>query len=765
VTLFPAGHRSIRFPLVHPFALVQPVLPVLAILVVLHVGAAAAGAATLTGRVIDPDGRAVANARVLLVTANGVEAEGTADADGNFTVSALPAGRCDLHVVAQGLQAEPTTVVLGADETKTIELRLRLSAMSESVVVSASQVEVPLSRAAGSVTVITAADLAARQIETVADALRLVPGLTVVRSGGRGGITSVFPRGGASNYTLVLVDGMRANSFGGGYDFAHLSVADVERIEIVRGPQSALFGADAIGAVVQIVTRRGGRPRAEGTLEAGSQGTRRATVGAAGSSGAWTVGGGAERTQSDGFTGVAPATGEIVSNDDYHLAHASGTFGWQHANGPDVVVNANIGRDERGFPGPFGANPIGAFKAVDRVSRGIDDTRQIGTRVTHPWSPRLRQRLDASYTDLSGNFTDAFGSSSTGTRRFDGRVQEDAGFSPEFGASAGAEFLAERGTSTFITGTAGQPIPIRRAVTGTFAELRYARHERLFVTGGVRLEHLTRQAVEADPSPFTARPAFAAQTINSFNPKVAVNYLAGPATKLHASAGTGIRPPDAFEIAFTDNPNLKPERSRSLDAGVEQQIAGGAYVIGATAFFNRYDDLLITIGRSLRDASRYRTDNISNAQSRGVEITGDARLAQALLVRASYTFSGTEILSVDGLNRVAPVPFNVGDPLIRRPRHQGAVDLMYTAKRFTGFGEITTRARTLDVEPSLGSFGGLFFSAGYTVANAGGSVRVGPGVELYARGLNLTNRGYEETLGFPALGRSGIVGVRVAASR
>ncbi len=137
---------------------------------------------------------------------------------------------------------------------------LRLSALTESIVVSASQVDVPLSRAADSVTVITAAELQARQIETTADALRFVPGLTVNRSGSRGAVTSLFPRGGGSNYTLVLVDGIRVNSFGGGYDFAHLSSVDVDRIEIVPGPQSALFGSDAIGAVVQVITPEEDRP-------------------------------------------------------------------------------------------------------------------------------------------------------------------------------------------------------------------------------------------------------------------------------------------------------------------------------------------------------------------------------------------------------------------------------------------------------------------------------------------------------------------------
>ena len=132
--------------------------------------------------------------------------------------------------------------------------------------------------------------------------------------------TSLFPRGGNSNYTLVLVDGIRANAFGGGYDFAHLPVSDVERIEIVRGPQSALFGSDAIGAVVQVVTRRGGPPAVSGLVEAGGEATTRTAVHATDGHGGWSWGTGAEHTKSEGFTGISPATGERVGNDDYRLS-------------------------------------------------------------------------------------------------------------------------------------------------------------------------------------------------------------------------------------------------------------------------------------------------------------------------------------------------------------------------------------------------------------------------------------------------------------
>jgi outer membrane receptor protein involved in Fe transport len=336
------------------------------------------------------------------------------------------------------------------------------------------------------------------------------------------------------------------------------------------------------------------------------------------------------------------------------------------------------------------------------------------------------------------------------------------------GASAGVELMRERGSSTFITGSTGQTTPIDRSVTGAYGEVRAVGRERLFVTGGLRLEHLTRDPVEPDPNGFPPRPAFPSQTINSLNPKIAVSYLVtGPgqsraATRLRASAGTGIRSPNAFEIAFTDNPALRPERSRSFDAGIEQQLAGGAYSFGATAFSNRYEDLIVTIGESLRGASPYRTDNVSNARARGAELTGDARLPSGFTLHGNYTFLATEILSVDGLS-LAPLPFSVGDPLIRRPRHQGALDLIYASARLSAFAELTTRSQVLDLEPNFAS--SVFFTPGYSVINAGVSVPVAKGVLLTARALNLANRAYEETLGYPAMRRSGLVGVRIAWHR
>ncbi len=729
-----------------------------------------AAAATLAGRVVDPDGRAVPHVRIVITGPLGAVADTVTGAAGDYEVADLPDGRYAVRVVADGFVAPVAEVIVAGGERRELPIQLRLGAVEEAIVVSASQIDAARSEIPASVTVITAADLQARQIETVADALRDVPGLSVTRSGGRGGLTSLFPRGGSSNYTLVLVDGVRTNTFGGAFDFAHLSVANIDRIEVVRGPQSALYGSEAIGAVVQVITKRGGAPSLNGLLEAGSQGTVRATVGTAGSRGAWSWGLGAERLATDGFTGATSDAGDTVTNDDYTRTQATGTLGYRGGGGVDAMVAASLGTDERGFPGPWGANPIGVFGGIDAVSRGTNENRRVGVRVAHPLPAGVRQRIEASYTDLASDFVSGFGPSSSGTKRFDGRIQEDVAVSRQLVLSAGAEFIREQGRSTFVTGDGGQPIPVNRRSLGLFGEARLTAGRRLIVTAGLRLEHMVRQAVEPDPTAFQPRPLLPRQSIRSLNPKLAAVYTVGPlagawaTTRVRASAGTGIRPPDVFEIAFTDNADLQPERSRSVEAGVEQQLARGAVVLDAAWFGNRYDDLIVTVGRALGGASRYRTDNISNARARGLELSAQTRLPYGLRAAGTYTRLATETLAVDGLG-AAPPPFRAGDPLIRRPGHQGALDLRYATSRLSAFATVTLRSRMLDLEPNFGGSGGLFDTPGYAVIDFGAAVPLRRGLELFGRINNAANRRYEETLGYPALGRTGLVGVRVAASR
>lgn len=726
-------------------------------------------AGSVAGVVTDPAGARVPHARVLLVSALGAVASSDTDALGQYRFEGLPPGRYELRVAAPGFRADARTLLVGSGGPLDVPVRLHVSALAESVVVSASHVELPLSRAADSVTVMTARDIADRQLETVADAIRSVPGVTVSRNGGRGGVTSLFPRGGESDFTLVLVDGIKANTFGGGFDFSALSTADVERIEVVRGPESALFGADAIGAVVQVITRAGGRPAAEASAEAGSFGTRRFTGGTSGSRGPLSWGASAERVSSDGFTGPAPATRENVVNDDYRSTHFSATGGWRTPGRGDLRGSFNVTSSSRGFPGPFGSNPVGAYTAVDRLSQGDTRTTQLGVRWLQTLGSRVRQTASASYANLDNDFTSEYGLSASASRRWSARAQTDVELAGALSLSAGVEAQRERATSTFITAEAGEPVPIRRLILGAFGELRAQPTGRLSVTAGVRADRIRRDRLDASLDPYSPRPVFGADATTSVNPRISAAFIVPGggergSVKLRATAGTGIRAPDGLEIAFTDNPNLKPERSRSAEAGADWTLPGERVVLGATAFFNRYRDLIIAVGPAIADASRYRTDNISNARSRGVEISASLRPLSGLSARLGYTFLSTAILAVDRLG-VAPTPFRVGDRLLRRPAHEASLDITWTRDRLALFARAGARGRTLDVEPTWGTYGGLFENAGFGVVDAGAGWRATRHVEVLARVGNLLDKRYEETFGFPALGRNAMLGVRLAAGR
>lgn len=714
----------------------------------------------LTGRIFDPQGQPVAGATVVVAGAASAPLTTTTDADGHFSFATLPEGRYDVTASAPGL----TGHAAGVSAAGPLALTLRVAAISETLVVSAAQIDQPLSRTADSVTIIPGRELEARQVTTLAGALATVPGFTVARTGGPGTLTSLFPRGGESDFTLVLIDGIRANSFGGGADLSQVPLADVERVEVVRGPQSAIFGADAIGGVVQIITRQGGAPAASAEIEAGSRDTRRLRAGTTGSLRALRWQAGAEHVEDAGFTGDAPANGERVTNDDARARHAWAGGGWRGGHGTDVQGTFRYVGTERGAPGPYGSDPAGRFFGVDRISRGTTDRHALGVRIVHPWTgpaSRVRQRIELDAADYDLLFVSPFGVSTSDTRRLHTRVQTDAALNADVGVSVGAEWLDERARSSFIQ-QGGAVVPVNRRVLGTFAEGRWNGHPRLSVQAGLRVEHITRGAFAVN--------GFADDAVTSINPKVSVSWLASRAlpgadrwTRVRAAAGTGIRPPDVFEIAFTDNPSLEPERSRSVELGVTQALASGALQLDATTFVNRYDDLIVSVG-SLRDVSRYRTDNVSNARARGIELGAAWQSRAGISARLAYTFLDTAILAVDN-SAEAPSPYRVGDALPRRPTHGGAVVLGWTHRRGSMFATIDARGEALDAEPAFGPSGGLYQNAGRTVADLGGSVRVVRSVDLFARALNVLDRQYEEVLGFPSPGRTAFVGIRVVARR
>ena len=439
----------------------------------LTTSAYAAFAGPVTGRVVDPDGRPAPGATVLLVQGSSIVASAVSDGSGQFALAAPAEGRFELRVALEGFRAEPVTIN-GDKETHEVgTITLAVSAISESMLVSASQTDIPLTTTSSSVTVITGEQLEAHQVESLGDALRIVPGLWVAASGGRGAITSVFPRGGESDYSLVLIDGVQANAFGGGYDFAHEPIANIDRIEIVRGPQSALYGSNAIGSVIRVVTKRGGPPSVGGSVEGGSFGTSRLTASTAGGLDAWQWGLAAERLATDGMNGEVAPVGETVENDDYERHGVAGGVGWAPRPGTGVRADVHYLRDERGFPGPFGSNPGGFFSGIDTVARGEDERWLTSISGAAPLSSSVRVQAQVAQSRIDDVFESSFGSSTSFSRRTNVRGQVDLRASSDLEGSAGAEYQRERAGSTFITDSSSHEVPVERSLTGVFAEARW----------------------------------------------------------------------------------------------------------------------------------------------------------------------------------------------------------------------------------------------------------------------------------------------------
>ncbi len=725
-----------------------------------HFSLFAAAPSSVRGTVVDPDGANVAFAQVLVTSASEVVARVTTDERGTFRVEGLTPGRYELRVAREGFRAIPLEIDVAPDETRTVTLHLQVSAVSEAVVVSAAQVDLPLSRTPATTTIVTRQDLDAYQLDTIAEALRRVPGVSLARNGTEGGVTSLFSRGGESDFTAVAIDGVPVNSFGGAFDFAHLTAGDVERIEVVRGPQSALWSGGAIGGVVNIITLPEAARLFGASADIGSRGGDRIAADGVVPAGTWRIAFGGERATSDGMNGRSFAPGR-VENDDWTSQHV--TAGARHEGATQFAATTRFERSERGYPGPYGSDPGGTYSGIDLVSRGTNRTALAGASIARAFS-RVRPTAQLTLLDFNSDFLSPYGPSESATRRVTTRGQADVRLVSSINASLGAEWLHERATSTYIVGQAGTGIPVNRSVGSVFGELRYDAGN-LFVTAGARVERISRDTIEPDPNAFSPRPMLPRDVIAAVTPRVGAAWFARPATdrgwtRLRASAGLGIRPPDAFELAFTDNPALKPERTRSIEGSVEQAFAGGRLIADATVFANRYDDLIVTVGRSMANASVYRSDNISNARARGVETLLSARSRGGLSGSIAYTWLDAEVLAVDRLG-LAPPPFEPGDALIRRPRHQAWIEASWRRSAGDLFVTVGARGRTLDIDPSYGAFGGLFRAAGYASVNAGGAWNVTRTLQVFARATNLLDRPYEEVLGFPAAPRSVYAGVRV----
>ena len=574
------------------------------------------------------------------------------------------------------------------------------------------------------VTVLKGADLAAWGIRTVSEALRLVPGAAVVENSSFGSQTSLFLRGGESDYAKVLVDGVPQSQPGVGFDFANLTTDDIDRIEIVQGPGSILYGSDAVTGVVQIFTRSGTGP---------AHGTASARGGTYGSSDlALSAGGGGELVSWSFGASRLTSDGSLPVNNDYRNWAGNGRLVLRPTSGTTAALSFRYDDGLYHFPTTYPGAPLSNNQHdLERgPSVGLDVTQaftgaEVGLKGT--WR-RDNLQYAIAPNDSTDSFNFPFNSSDWITRQgVEGRTTIH--LSSSDAVTTGADFEHQQMEGT----TLGQT---RMRDNGAgFAELVTGLDRSFSVTLGARVEDNQRFGAFG-----TYRAGF--------------SYRLNSTTRLLGSLGTAFKEPTLFQNYATGfaigNPDLKPERSLSWEGGVEQ-VFGPGVVIHATYFDQRFRNM---IDYSTDTVPNYQ--NIRGATARGVELSMRAPLGSWGGLSVAYTYLKTNVSEGD---TVLSSQFHNGSPLIRRPAHSASVSVNTVLPGGGNAGAaVSYVGRRDDIDfntfsrVSLAPYGRLDLSAEYPLA-----VLV-PGFSLDARVINVLGARYQEVASFPARGRTIVFG-------
>lgn len=611
-------------------------------------------------------------------------------------------------------------------------------AAMEQVLVTAARVPIDLRHTGSATSVFTRDDIERRQVRYVTDILRTVPGFAVSRSGGPGSQTQVRVRGAEANHVLVLIDGVRANDPATGDEFPweHLATGAVERIEIVRGAQSALWGSEAIAAVVNISTRggRGSASNASTYLEGGNNDTR--NIGANGvlTQGPWTLDASAERLDTDGENisrvGTERDGAELTSGHIGLRYIDDGAIGFQASlRGTDSTSEFDPTDFATGLPGD-----------ADRVTESGNVIAQlVGTLETHDGAVNWQART-AFFDSDHRNFADGTEDSSTSSSRYTVTLQSDITLDEGRGLTLALEReetdFRQRGEVSFGDPNQDQSMTMQSAM----AEYRH--------TGDSGLSWMLSGRYD-DYSDFG----------DALTGRLSLAYPLGDNTRLRGNIGTGQKTPTFverfgfFADQFVGNPDLDPEQSVSFDIGIDRTLAGGVLKLEATLYLQQLEDEIN--GFVFLPGSPFATaQNLDNdSERKGVELAADWRISDTLSAAASYTYTDATEEDSAGLSVVE----------LRRPEHAGSLSVNmashddrlsatlvadYGGTRFDRFfPPFPLPAETLKLDD-------------YWLVELTAHYRVTPSVTLYARGSNLLDTDYENVVGYSTWGRAGVVGIR-----
>jgi vitamin B12 transporter len=631
------------------------------------------------------------------------------------------------------------------------------------VVVTANRLPTSIQRTGSAVTVVTRAELERSNPGSLVDALRSVPGLDITETGGPGASTAIRLRGANAGQTLVLVDGVRVNDPGGAageFDPAIIAPGLIDRIEVLRGPQSALYGSDAIGGVINIITKKGrGRPTYSIAIEGGSYGTLSAVGSMAGAAGPWSYAFSLSGARADGFSRYGYRIGRL-----------------QGANNVDGIPGGGLEADGYSRIGGFGRlgyDPGNGFRfdigviAVDTQQQyDAANTRAVPLATAFPDTPAFATRrftqvsanaeldaLDGLLThklQLFANRTDrTFRDVSLG--RVGGVLRQTSRTLTDFiGDRVGAEYQAtlrlqqfgsliagarlERETAdSFSQAVAPTPgfktrtLAAEQDTQSAFALWQWPASERLTLSLGGRYDKVS------DAGAFPTLRTTVAYRIPETG------------SKLRASAGTGAKAPTLFQRFSPQfgTPDLSPERSFGVDAGIDQDLFEGRVVLSATVFANRFRNLINFVsGQPCPPSQTGCYVNVQRASTSGVEVS-----ARAILIENGLTVTGayTYLQAKDSITNLT---------LARRPQHSGRLAF-----------QITPTAQWL-IEPSITMLSARFSGnnetnrlAPYARLDIYTEYRFDQTWKSYARIENITNARYQEVYNYGTTGRAFYAGL------
>ncbi len=605
----------------------------------------------------------------------------------------------------------------------------------DELIVTASRIEMQQRSIGRSVSVVSSWELEHQKKISISDILRDVCGLDVTQNGGIGQPSSVLIRGAKSEHTLVMIDGIEMNdpiSPGRSFDFAHLIPNSVEKIEIIKGPQSTLYGSDAIGGVINIITKKGlKKPSFLISLEGGSYGTYRENIQTGGATDNFNYNLSLSRLDFNGFSAAAEKYGN-KEKDSYSNTGISGRTGInlsQNILYNLLFHNINSKTDLDNFGGTFGDDPNYVTKGKQFYLKNQFTIDSFNKKWTQIYSFSLTNSKRNYLNEKDENHPDDFIDSNYNGKLYKFDFQNNIFANRMNTLAFGLDYEKEKGDSRYYSESMWGPyeavFPNKEAtILGFYLHNNMNIKNSFMPTLGVRYD---KHNIYGASTTFHIAPVY---------------FIGKSNTKFRASFATGFKAPSLYQLysQYGDN-RLKPEKVKSFDAGFEQYLYKDTFSFSAEYFYNDFSNMIDF------ESNLFKYINIGSASTQGIEIESAIRPLRDLYFKIYYTYLKTE----DKATKEA---------LLRRANNKGGLTANYFIKKFNFNLNMIFVGKRDDMDYSTFPAKRITLKE-YTKINLTGSYDIIKNMQIYGRIENLTNQDYEDVLGFGTPEMSVYFGFRI----